>query len=267
VDSPSPPSSPSPSTPPDHRPNPTHRSSTRRRRYRDDIDNDIDVDPNNPFAPTSHHFISHDQSKHHSKQSSSSSKSIRSLLHLTTEQLTSETARANTAEHELAEVIPRIRAIVEKHNRTLTDLARISEELRLYKNEYEASQREVKRAQEIIDRLEEEKNVALENAMRDRSKLRKLVEERAVWVAREEGWGQGYREGLERGRTMAMAAARTAQREDVYQRRIAEENEEEDETDTIGRRGTGNESETIRVRQPVPSSMYVTIHLSYPSIY
>jgi hypothetical protein len=264
VDSPSPPSSPSPSTPTDRHPNPTHRSSTRRRRYRDDVDHDIDVDPNNPFAPTSHHFISHDQPKYHSKQSASS-KSIRSLLHLTTQQLASETARADTAEHDLAEVIPRLRTVIDNHNRTLTDLARISEELRLYKNEYEASQREVKRAQEIIDRLEEEKNVALENAMRDRSKLRKLVEERAVWIAREEGWGQGYREGLERGRLVAMEGARAARREGEYQRGIAEEDEErEDEGDLARQQAIGNQSETIRVRQPIPPSLYVTTFPDLP---
>lgn len=90
--------------------------------------------------------------------------------------------------------------------------------------------------------------------MRDRSKVRKLVEERAVWVAREEGWGQGYKEGLERGRMMAIEAVRVARREEEYQRRINQEDEEEQENDLARDRGIRGEGETIRVRKPIPPS-------------
>jgi formyltetrahydrofolate synthetase len=53
--------------------------------------------------------------------------------------------------------------------------------------------------------------------MRDRSTLRKMVEERAMRVATGEGWGEGYNGGLERGRKMAVEATR---RENQHQRRL-----------------------------------------------
>lgn len=72
--------------------------------------------------------------------------------------------------------------------------------------------------------------------------------------------GQGYKEGLERGRMVAIEAVRAAGREEEYQRRINQEDEQERENKLARYRGIRGEGETIRVRQPIPPiSMYVAI--------
>jgi hypothetical protein len=63
-------------------------------------------------------------------------------LRLTTQQLISETTRADNAEDELSKALKTLHTTIERHNRTYMDYAHVSEELRLYTIEYEASQQE-----------------------------------------------------------------------------------------------------------------------------
>jgi DNA repair exonuclease SbcCD ATPase subunit len=126
------------------------------------------------------------------------SKTRRALDHLLADdRLTNETTRANTAEKQLAETLATLRTVIEARNKALEDHARTSEELRLWKVQLENARAELNRGQEIIKQLEQDRDQALQNSTRDRGRVRKLLLERAVWNAREEGWAQGYKEGFQ----------------------------------------------------------------------
>ncbi|KAF8555447.1 hypothetical protein OG21DRAFT_1496293 [Imleria badia] len=79
------------------------------------------------------------------------------------------------------------------------ELARLREELKLYKLQLDNAQKEIFRAQDIIDRVESQRNEAEAEAARARTKARKLREEMLVMLAREEG-RRGYQEQLSMGR-------------------------------------------------------------------
>ena len=80
----------------------------------------------------------------------------------------------------------------------------------MWKLRVEEAQREILRAQEIVDRLEQDKLDAEAEAARARTLARKLREEKVIAKAREEGRRQGFQEGLNRGREMTYYEARAA---------------------------------------------------------
>lgn len=65
------------------------------------------------------------------------------------------------------------------------------------------AQKEIFRAQDIIDQVAAQRNEAEAEAARARTKARKLQEEKLVMLAREEGRRMGYEEGLSIGRRIA----------------------------------------------------------------
>lgn len=73
----------------------------------------------------------------------------------------------------------------------------------------ENAQREIFRAQEIINQVAKEKHDAEEDAARARTKARQLQEEKLVMTAREEGRRLGFQEGLSRGRRIGFEEGRT----------------------------------------------------------
>jgi len=151
------------------------------------------------------------------------------LYLLTTERLTNETIRANTAEQRLAETITTLRSVIDARNRALENHARTSEELRLWKVQLDNARAELGRGQEIIEKLERERNEAMDEAARDRGRVRKLLLERAVWNAREEGWNLGYNEGLRTARREYMDDVRIARR--GPRRRLGDNDDEYEEDD------------------------------------
>lgn len=140
---------------------------------------------------------------HTRDSSTSSSKKLSSLLMLTTDRLDKETRRANDAERRLSEVIAQARSSNEARLIAQRDCTRTGEELRLYKLQYDNAQREIFKAQELIDQIEAERQEAEAAAARARSTARKLKEQNLVIMAREEGRLAGYQEGLATGRRMA----------------------------------------------------------------
>jgi hypothetical protein len=127
-------------------------------------------------------------------------KSLRALYHLTSDRLTNETIRANAAQQRLDEAVATLRTVIEARNHALEDCARTSEELRLWKLQLENARAELFKAHDIISKLEKERDEALADASRDRTQLRKLLLEKAISNAREEGWASGYKEGIETAR-------------------------------------------------------------------
>jgi hypothetical protein len=83
------------------------------------------------------------------------------------------------------------------------------QELNLYKVQLDNAQREILRAQEIINQVAKEKNDAEEEAARARTKARQLQEEKMVMMAREDGRRQGFEEGLSRGRRIGFEEGRS----------------------------------------------------------
>ena len=135
--------------------------------------------------------------------SASSSKKLSSLLVLTSERLDKETRRANDAERRVSEAIALARSTNEAKLIAQRDATRANEELRLYKLQYDNAQREIFKAQELIDQIEAERQEAEAAAARARSTARMLKEQNLIITAREEGRLVGYQEGLASGRRMA----------------------------------------------------------------
>ncbi|KAF8209485.1 hypothetical protein K438DRAFT_1960482 [Mycena galopus ATCC 62051] len=146
--------------------------------------------------------------KHRSRSHSRSASSISSLLLIATERLGQETNRANALDVRCNEVFAHLRTIVEERDQLRRTLAKVQEELSLYKLQLDVAQNEIFRAQKIVDDVDKARVEAEEQAAKDRTLARQLTSERAVWVAREEGRSEGFKEGLRQGRRWAYEAAR-----------------------------------------------------------
>ncbi|KAG9318086.1 hypothetical protein JVU11DRAFT_152 [Chiua virens] len=125
---------------------------------------------------------------------------INATLIVTSERLEAESSRANAAERRALDYFHRLRIATENRERAEQESARLREELKLYKLQLENAQKEIFRAQDIIDQVAAQRNEAEAEAARSRTKARKLQEEKLVMLAREEGRMMGYREGLSMGR-------------------------------------------------------------------
>ncbi|KAF7332370.1 hypothetical protein MKEN_00118800 [Mycena kentingensis (nom. inval.)] len=148
----------------------------------------------------------HARAQKHKRSRSSSN--VSSLLLAATERLGQETNRANDLETRCTEVLSRLKTVVSEREELRRDLAKTSEELRLYKMQLDFAQKEINRAQAVVEGVDKARQEAEEQAARDRTIARRLVSERAVWVAREEGRSEGFKEGLRRGRRWAYEVAR-----------------------------------------------------------
>lgn len=124
------------------------------------------------------------------------------------DRLETETSRANAAERRALEYFSRLKSTTESKDRSDQEAARLREELKLYKLQLENAQKEIFRAQDIINQVSVQRNEAEADAARARTKARKLQEEKLVMLAREEGRREGYQEGLSKGRRMGFQEAR-----------------------------------------------------------
>ncbi|KAI8996676.1 hypothetical protein BD414DRAFT_534364 [Trametes punicea] len=195
-------------------------------------------------------------------------RSLHTILAVTTDRLESETRRADEAERRLLEVLRKLRAAHEATMLAQADAARAREELTLYKYRLEDAQREMARAQEIINELEQEKLEAEADAARARSTARRYREQQLVARAREEGRQAGFQEGFSRGKDLGYQEALNDEIvEDVddrgYQKRPVVVEEVEDEEGEIApsryRAGTPapdfrsrTPASDIRIRTPAP---------------
>ena len=156
-------------------------------------------------------FNEHDDFHHFRKghrsygrdSSASSSKKLSSLLMLTSERLDKETRRANDAERRALEAVALARSANEAKLIAQRDATKANEELRLYKLQYDNAQREIFKAQDVIDQIDADRQEAEAAAARARSTARKFKEQNLVIMAREEGRLVGYQEGLATGRRIA----------------------------------------------------------------
>ena len=134
---------------------------------------------------------------------------LRRMLLSVTEQLKQESQRADDNERRAREAIQRFRAINDARALAQQDAARANEELRLYKLQLDYAQKEIHRAQEILESIEAQRHDAEASAAKARNVARKLREDSLVDLAREEGRRLGMQEGLARGRRLGIDQARS----------------------------------------------------------
>ncbi|EIW82557.1 hypothetical protein CONPUDRAFT_163696 [Coniophora puteana RWD-64-598 SS2] len=116
-----------------------------------------------------------------------------------TEQLQGETRRADDAERRVVETVVRFKEAADARVAAQQEGATVREELELYKDALERAQKEIFRAQEVLNTLEGRARDAEEECARYRRRVRKMTEERMVEMAREEGRKQGIKEGMRLG--------------------------------------------------------------------
>ena len=130
---------------------------------------------------------------------------MRTLLVIANDRLDAETKRADQAEQRVVDVLQRLRAANEATALARAEATRSQQEVRLYEIQLNQAQREILRAQEILDRIEKARVEAEEEAARSRSLARKCREQWVLSKAREQGRQEGFVEGLERGRRLGLA--------------------------------------------------------------
>ncbi|EAU80788.2 hypothetical protein CC1G_04898 [Coprinopsis cinerea okayama7 len=173
------------------------------------------------------HASSTSSSSHHRSRSRSRTRSTESpstmLLSITTERLEQERARASSAERQCAELMSKIKTLHEAQLQSQRELDTVRQELNLYKIQLELAQKEILRAQEIVNEVDQQRVSAEQEASRNREKVRRLMEERILAEALEEGRRAGYREGLREGKSIALAQLRA---QEALAQSEAEEEEE-----------------------------------------
>ncbi|CAL1700143.1 unnamed protein product [Somion occarium] len=137
-------------------------------------------------------------------------KDLRNRLYILTERLKDETQRADDAEKRTMDAVLKFKEVNDARLAAQQESTRLTEELRLYKLQLDNAQKEILKAQEVLDSLEAQRNDAEEAAARARSTARKLKEEKIVLLAREEGRLQGFKEGVAQGRAIGYEEGRNA---------------------------------------------------------
>ncbi|KAG0694828.1 hypothetical protein DFH29DRAFT_300959 [Suillus ampliporus] len=164
---------------------------------------------------------------------------INALLVVTSERLETESNRANTSERRALEYFNRLRQATENRERAEQDSARLREELKLYKLQLDNAQKEIFRAQDIINQVSAQKCEAEADAARARTKARKLQEEKMMMIAHEEGRRRGYKEGLSIGRRLGFDEGTTIRYDEDPARRVRrtavppDQGDEEEEDESV----------------------------------
>ncbi|KAG2153630.1 uncharacterized protein EDB93DRAFT_1133765 [Suillus bovinus] len=134
---------------------------------------------------------------------------LRADVSLLNSRLAFEQDRADNAELKAKEACIRFKEANDARIVSQSEIVRLTEELRLYKDALEQAQKEIFRAQGVMKDVEDRRRDAEESAAKSRTRLRKLMEEKMIEAAREEGRKQGLQEGLEMGKDMGYVHGRT----------------------------------------------------------
>lgn len=247
--------------------------------------NDLESGPSSPSSPPSYlrprrpsKSNSRHRSQHTTTDGGSSShllarliarddevREINALLVVTSERLETESNRANSSERRALEYFNRLRQATENRERAEQDSARLREELKLYKLQLENAQKEIFRAQDIINQVSAQKCEAEADAARARTKARKLQEEKMMMLAHEDGRRRGYKEGLTIGRRLGFDEGSTIRNDDEPVRRVhrpavlPDGGDEEEEEESVHSERNNDVRSQPRA-QPRSSRQYVTIY-------
>ncbi|CAA7259167.1 unnamed protein product [Cyclocybe aegerita] len=146
---------------------------------------------------------SRERSRRVSKHSEVYEDTIRAIAQLRT-QLDYERQRANDAESKLQEVTAHLKSINDARIQAMHDAAQAKEELNVYKIQLETAQKEIYRAQDVIQIVDRQRYQAEQEAAKNRTKARQLNETIMVQLARDEAYKIGLQEGLQRGRHLTL---------------------------------------------------------------
>ncbi|KIL68424.1 hypothetical protein M378DRAFT_196389 [Amanita muscaria Koide BX008] len=127
------------------------------------------------------------------------------LLSIATEKISRETDRADAAERKCARLASQLRSVCEQRESLQHQLDKAQSELGLYRIQLDLAQKEINRAEEVVAQVDRARLKAEEQAARNRSKVRQLIERAAVNDALQQGRESGFREGLERGKILALS--------------------------------------------------------------
>ncbi|KAJ7625580.1 hypothetical protein FB45DRAFT_921808 [Roridomyces roridus] len=125
---------------------------------------------------------------------------LRKALNRAHDRVEAETSRALEAEHATQQTLNQFRVVNEAKVTAERFLAKTSEELRLWKFQFEHAQKELKRAQDMVHLVERQRDDAEKEAVKARTTARQLHEQRLITDAMEEGRRLGYKAGLRRAR-------------------------------------------------------------------
>ena len=121
----------------------------------------------------------------------------------------------NEAEERVLEIAQRFNAVNEARVQAQAEAAKLGAELGMYKLQLENAQQEIYKAQDILHRVEDERDDAAAEATEARDTARRYREEHVVYLAREEGRKMGYLQGL-RHAQMGYAGTKTIEFPDHY---------------------------------------------------
>lgn len=139
------------------------------------------------------------------------------FLNLTNERLARETTRADEAERQAAQILSHFKSAHEAKLKLEADFLHLQTELSICKVQLELAQQgaslsaymrsinlyaETERVNRNLKRVDEERIAAEDEARRTKDKLRKVLAERAVDHAKEQGRRMGFEEGLRQGRAL-----------------------------------------------------------------
>ncbi|KAF5375375.1 hypothetical protein D9615_007928 [Tricholomella constricta] len=98
------------------------------------------------------------------------------------------------------------------------ETAKAKQDAEVYRMQLEWAQRELRQNQDVIKTVEQQRDHADKAAAKARALARQLNEERLVAMAREEGHKQGYVEGMQQGRMLALGDGGMLRRRQVADR-------------------------------------------------
>jgi hypothetical protein len=137
------------------------------------------------------------------------------LLHAAFERLESETRRVNEAEERALEILRRFNTVNEARVQAQAEAAKLNAELGMYKLQLSNAQEEIYKAQNILRKVEDERDDAAAEATEARDMARKYREQHIVHLAREEGRKMGYLQGI-RHAQMGYIGTKTIEFPDHY---------------------------------------------------
>lgn len=167
-----------------------------------------------------------------SREEGRDSRQALSLLRGVSERLEQETNRANEAERRVQEANDRWRLVNQARLQAQADMARVNEELRLYKMQLDAAQSQITRANDMISQTDKERAQAEDDAAKARRQAKRYEMELLIKQAKEEGRRIGRREGYEEARFRTETYRGRDRREDYppYEDGFDEETYAEDMT-------------------------------------
>lgn len=102
----------------------------------------------------------------------------------------------NESEERVLEIARRFNAVNEARVQAQSEAAKMSAELGLYKMQLDNAQEEIYKAQDVLRKVEDERDDAAVEAKEARNTARKYREQHVVHLAREEGRKLGYLQGI-----------------------------------------------------------------------